>query len=48
MTKEDFEDKLNKLYEAVRHTYGYSDMADGLVDFIVEMAGASENELVEE
>lgn len=48
MAKEEFEDKLNKLYEAVRGHYGYSDMADSLVDFIVDMAGASEDKLVEE
>lgn len=48
MTKEDFEDKLNKLYEAVRCHYGYSGEADGLVDFIVDMAGVSEDKLVKE
>ena len=32
-----FKDKENKLYVAVRNTYGYNDNSDELVDFIMDL-----------
>lgn len=39
-TEEAFEDAVEDLYHAVRHTFGYGDTADYLIDWIGEMADA--------
>lgn len=33
-------DKIDKIYEAVRKTYGYDKRADDLVDFLSDLAEA--------
>lgn len=37
MTSEADNDKINKIYEAVRKTYGYGDDGDELVDFLFDL-----------
>lgn len=41
-TKEAFEEAVEDIYHAVRHTFGYGDTADYLIDWIGEMADAWE------
>lgn len=36
MTKQEFSDKMNSIYDAIRKAYGYSDKADELVDFVID------------
>lgn len=36
MTKQEFSDKMNSIYGAIRKAYGYSEQADELVDFIID------------
>lgn len=48
MSKEDFNNKINKIYEAIRKAYGYSDEADEIVDLVYEMADVLEDKIVEE
>ena len=47
MEKGLFENSIDKIYQAIRKTYGYDDEADELVDLVVEMAGISEEKIVE-
>ena len=39
-TEEAFEDAVEDLYHAVRHTFGYGDTADYMIDWLGEMADA--------
>ncbi len=36
MTKQEFSEKMDSIYGAIRKAYGYSDKADELVDFIID------------
>lgn len=47
MTKAEFNNNMNKIYEAIRKTYGYSDEADELVDFIIDATDAAADEVVD-
>ena len=41
-TKEAFEDACEDIYHAIRHTFGYGDEAEYLMDWFDEMADAWE------
>lgn len=41
-TKETFEDAYDDICHAVRHTFGYGDTADYLIDWLGDMADAWE------
>lgn len=36
MKKAEFNNKMDKIYHAIRNTYGYTEDADGLVDFVID------------
>lgn len=48
MSKEEYETKIDALYNAVRKAYGYSDYSDELVDFVIDLANAGKEDLVED
>lgn len=43
MNKEKFNHCIDKIYQAVRKTYGYDDFSDELIDLIYEMAEVLED-----
>lgn len=47
MEKNLYKDYENKIYEAIRKTYGYGDLADELVDLVAEWAEVCEDKIVE-
>ena len=47
MTRAEFSDKMNSIYGAIRHTYGYNDDADALIDFIIDATDSYYGEKVE-
>lgn len=36
MSKAEFNNKMDKIYHAVRKAYGYTDEGDELVDFVID------------
>lgn len=36
MTRAEFNDKMDKVYKAIRKAYGYTDEGDELVDFVID------------
>lgn len=42
MTREEFLNAVDKLYNAIRKTYGYNENADKLIDQLEDMADAWE------
>ena len=48
MKSEIFNDNIDKIYNAIRKAYGYTDKADELIDFVIDMAGVAEDEMTEE
>lgn len=48
MNKEEYEKKIDALYNAVRKAHGYSDYSDELVDFVIDLANAGKHDLIEE
>lgn len=48
MSKEEYEKKIDALYNAVRKAHGYSDYSDELVDFVIDLANAGGGDLVED
>lgn len=43
MNKEKFNQCIDKIYQAVRKTYGYDDASDELIDLLCEMADVLED-----
>ena len=41
MTKAEFSEKMNKVYEAIRKKFGYGDEAEELIDFIIDATDAA-------
>lgn len=48
MSKEEYEKKIDALYDAVRKAHGYNDYSDELVDFVIDLANVGKHDLVEE
>jgi hypothetical protein len=48
MSKEEYDKKIDALYNAVRKIYKYTDYSDELVDFVIDLADAGKRDLVEE
>lgn len=48
MTEKEFNSKVDRIYYAIRQYEGYTDEADELVDFAMELADIAEDEIVKE
>lgn len=44
MTRAEFINKTEKIYKAIRKTYGYNDEAEGIMDALDELADAWERD----
>lgn len=47
MSKAEFNGKMDKIYRAIRSTYGYTDEADSLVDFVIDATDSAYKECEE-
>lgn len=45
---ENFYEKIDKIYQAIRKTYGYAEDADELIDLVGEMTDVLEDKLKQE